>query len=267
MPERSFGRSVRYRRTKLGLSQSQLGELVGRSASSIRSWERDVSTPTDASVLIALSAILDLDQTTLFEKAGVELPEEESHPTVEQALASLAPLPFAEPELEQSPEVLLTLEDEDPSVSIEEDGSIVVEPAPGPFEEDEPELDADSELEAEVREHLEAAAVVRAPLREPDEEFETFKPRPIPVGVADVRRNPEPAFVAPPEQFLMTAPTPPVVEPSYMEDSEQRQLYRVRTLATVVLIVGLVVVFLWSMSNAVDALGEWWESFFGGLRF
>jgi transcriptional regulator with XRE-family HTH domain len=33
MPERSFGRTVRYRRTKLGLSQAKLAELVGRSAS------------------------------------------------------------------------------------------------------------------------------------------------------------------------------------------------------------------------------------------
>jgi hypothetical protein len=79
-------------------------------------------------------------------------------------------------------------------------------------------------------------------------------------------RTPDPAFVTPPEPFLITTPTPPVVEPSYMEDSEQRQLYRVRTLATIVLAVGLVVVFLWSMSNAVDAFGDWWESFFGSLR-
>ncbi len=86
-------------------------------------------------------------------------------------------------------------------------------------------------------------------------------------GQTEMRRNnPEPAFVAPPEPYFMTAPTPPVVEPSYMEDTEQRQLYRVRLLATIVLIVALVVVFLWSSSNALDAIGEWWDSFFGGLR-
>ena len=32
MPERSFGRTIRYRRTKLGISQAKLGDLVGRSA-------------------------------------------------------------------------------------------------------------------------------------------------------------------------------------------------------------------------------------------
>lgn len=64
----------------------------------------------------------------------------------------------------------------------------------------------------------------------------------------------------------MTTPSPPFVEPSYMEDSEQRQLYRVRNLATVVLFVGLVIVLLWSLSNTLEAFGEWWNDFFGSLR-
>jgi hypothetical protein len=51
-----------------------------------------------------------------------------------------------------------------------------------------------------------------------------------------------------------------------MEDSEQRQLYRVRNLATVVLFVGLVIVLLWSLSNTLEAFGEWWSDFFGSLR-
>jgi hypothetical protein len=72
--------------------------------------------------------------------------------------------------------------------------------------------------------------------------------------------------VSPPEPFLITAPTPPAVEPSYMEDNQQRQLYRVRNLATIVLVVALIVVFLWSLSNAIDAFGTWWEDFFGSLR-
>jgi hypothetical protein len=238
-----------------------------------------VSTPTDASVLIALSAILDIDQGMLFEKAGVEMPAEENQPTVEQALASLAPLPLEESgsgpidvidadpvvQPEPTPPGVLVSAEPDTSISLESDGSIVVEPAPGPYvEEPETDLDADYELEAEVREHLEAAA--RLPSREPDEESETFNLRPMPVGAAAMRSTPDPAFVTPPEPFLITTPTPPVVEPSYMEDREQRQLYRVRTLATIVLAVGLVVVFLWSMSNAVDAFGDWWESFFGSLR-
>jgi hypothetical protein len=57
-----------------------------------------------------------------------------------------------------------------------------------------------------------------------------------------------------------------MVEPSYMEDSSQRQLYRVRNLATVVLLVALVIILLWAFSSTIDALGSWWDDFFSTLR-
>ncbi|HXV72656.1 MAG TPA: helix-turn-helix domain-containing protein, partial [Acidimicrobiia bacterium] len=92
MPERSFGRTVRYRRTKLGLSQSKLGELVGRSTATIRSWEKDDSRPTDPDVLATLAAILGVSERQLFDKAEVDRPQEvDDSPTVEQALATLRP--------------------------------------------------------------------------------------------------------------------------------------------------------------------------------
>lgn len=254
MPERSFGRTVRYRRTKIGLSQAQLGELVGRSASSIRSWERDVSTPTDPSVITALSAILDIDSRALFDKAGVPVPAEKTHATVEEALASLAPLPLEEP-IEEDVEP-------DP-VLLPSDG-----PAHGEREL-EPALDADLELEAEVREHLgdqdEPEGEQKA-AREPDPDLESFSIRPEPVGVAEVSNaSDSPAFVSPPEPFVITAPTPPVAEPSYMEDTNQRQVYRVRNLATVVFVVALFIILLWSLSNTLDAVGDWWDEFFRTL--
>jgi hypothetical protein len=198
-------------------------------------------------VLFALSAILDLDQEALFEKAGVEVPSEETQPTVEEAFASLAPLPIENPLAEPEP--------------VENSGP--TEPPP------ETELDADYELEAEVREHLDEAArdTLEPPRKwEPEPVHETFSLSPQPVGATAMRTTPEPAFISPPEPFQFTQPTPPVLEPSYMEDSEQRQLYRVRNLATVVLFVGLVIVLLWSLSNTVEALGTWWDDFFGSLR-
>ena len=256
MPERSFGRTVRYRRTKIGLSQAQLGELVGRSASSIRSWERDVSTPTDPSVITALSAILDIDVRALFDKAGVPQPEEEAHTTVEQELASLAPLPLEEP-IEEVVEADPVVVPSEPEIGADE-----VEPVP----------DADFELEAEVHEHLdERPEPTPEPeperAREPMPEHESFSPRPEPVGVAEMKPTSEPAaFVTPPEPYVITAPIPPLVEPSYMEDAGQRQLYRVRNLATVVLVVALVIVLLWSLSNTVEAVGDWWDEFIRTLR-
>lgn len=255
MPERTFGRTIRYRRTKLGLSQAKLGELVGRSAAAIRSWERDASTPTDAGVVFALAAVLDLDERHLFEKAGLELPPRESRPTVEEALASLNPI--REPGGEgpaaggRLGEELRVAEPDEEETS---DAGLVETPEP----------DLDSGLEAEVGEPSDAEAEEAG---EPEAGFEPFPLQPDPRPATDTMPPPtEPAFAAPPEPFQITAPTPPVVEPSYLEDAGQRQLYRVRNLATLVLVVALIVVFLWSLNNALDALGAWWEAFFSNLR-
>ena len=81
-----------------------------------------------------------------------------------------------------------------------------------------------------------------------------------------MRNSNEPAYINPPEPYLITTPTPPVVEPSYVEDEGQRQMYRVRNLATVVLIVALAIILLWSLSNAVEAVGTWWDEFINTLR-
>ena len=127
MPERTFGRTVRYRRTKLGLSQAQLGELVGRSPSTVRSWERDKSAPNETGVLHALSAILGIDERSLFEKAGQEPPPDvDTSPTLEESLASLRPQIEVE-EVQPEPE---EPEPEEPSFDMgTEDEPLRAEPA------------------------------------------------------------------------------------------------------------------------------------------
>ncbi|MEX1126737.1 MAG: helix-turn-helix domain-containing protein [Acidimicrobiia bacterium] len=252
MPERSFGRTIRYRRTKLGLSQAKLGELVGRSATTIRAWERDSSLPNDGSVITALSAVLDVDRRSLFEKAGLEVPVQETSPTMEEAFASLA----AEPRPTQ---VLL-----DP------------EPAPSPLvDETEPDIELDLESETEPETGADTTAEPSEDLKPIEEPYPVWEPifpeetlvRSIPVASTVVTPYlPAPAFIEPPDPFVMVAATPPMVEPSYMEDTTQRQLYRVRNLATVVLLVGMGIVLLWALSSTFDAFGSWWENFIGTLK-
>ena len=212
MPKRSFGRTVRYRRTRLGLSQARLGELVGRSPSTIKSWERDVSVPSDPNVIATLSAVLDFDERSLFEKAGLPPPqhEEVAEQTMEQALATLAPEELSQP--------------------------LVVVPSPP------------TEL---------------GPEDEPSSEVASLEP----VLDSDQTSRPiEPFYAYSTEQLLNATPPPPNAELSYMEDRGQRQLYRVRNLATIVILVGLVVVLLWSYTNAFDSFSAWWDDFFGSLR-
>jgi transcriptional regulator with XRE-family HTH domain len=204
---------VRYRRTKLGLSQAQLGDLVGRSASTVKSWERDASVPTDSDVVNTLSTVLDFDVRALFDKAGLETPEEIEieDPTVEQALASLAP--------EESVKPLIVVPDQEVEVAIDE---------------------------------------------EPDEEETVLEDQPDLESVGPI----EPIYTYSTEALLTTTQTQaqPQVEPSYLEDRSQRQFYRVRNLATIVILVALGVVILWSYTNAFDAFSAWWDDFWGSLR-
>lgn len=203
MPERSFGRTVRYRRTKLGLSQTRLADLVGRSPSTIRSWESDRSTPNDPGVLFTLAAILGTDERMLFDKAGLEMPVVmESSPTMEQALASLAPGADPEPD--------------PPEDTSSEDAAVPSAAVPTP-----------------------PAAVRRLkPLSDPESTTST----------------------------VTTLVAVPAEELSYIEDPGQRQMYRVRTLASVVGLVALAVTLLWAAGEGLQSLGEWWNEFFSGLR-
>lgn len=221
MPERSFGRTVRYRRTKIGLSQAKLGDLVGRSASTVRSWERDASTPSDSEVIDALAAVLAIDPRILYEKAGMAVPDVESSPTVEQALASLRPETAVESP-EETPDDALGAVPEPVAVARAVTDPVVTEPPPRP----------------------------------------TLPPKPTPAPY----QPPEPAFRSPRDRLVINPATPPLTEPSYIEDDSQKQLYRVRNLATVVLLVALVIVLIWAAANAFGALGDWWDEFLSELR-
>lgn len=212
------------------MSQSQLAELVGRSISTIRSWERDKSRPNDPQVLSALAAILGIDERQLFEKADVDLPEVvETGATLEQTFATLS--------IEEVPVG-------DEAVASGTDP----EPAPGPA--------------------VVSVERFRLDLVEVGDRFEDDGSREVVqvrekilVGAVD-----GPAFLAPPDPYVQTPLTPTVADLSYVEDDSQRQLYRVRNLATLVAVVALIVTFIWALGEGIGALGDWWDDFFGNLR-
>lgn len=240
MPERSFGRTIRYRRTKMGLSQTKLGELVGRSASAIRSWERDNSVPNDESVIEALAAVLDLDRGLLYSRAGMEIVPHETSPTVEEALATLSPAATI-PSQAAEPLTIDEEADDETDSSADEDSAAIDE----------------SPVESVAEQWL--RPMPEAPTPEPDPMWPTPPPsRPV--------ATPPPGYVAPKASLVYAAARPPTIEPSYIEDGNQRQIYRIRNLATMVLIVALVVVLVWAMGNAWDSFSSWWDDFFGQLR-
>ena len=80
----SFGKEIYARRTEIGMSQGRLAELVGRSTSTVRAWEKGKTSPSPAS-LDALRAILGLsdhDEETVMEavldSGGEDIRDEES---------------------------------------------------------------------------------------------------------------------------------------------------------------------------------------------
>lgn len=240
MGDESFARLIKRRRDALGFTQARLAELVGRSPSTIRNWERGNSTPSERSDAVALAAVLGLDEREVLEGAGFPAAADSAHQTVEQGYASLAPETFPPPS----------------SPPAEEEESVAAVPAseeiPGAEEvEPRPTIDDESASGGDTDEDSVELEV-----------FELGTPPPEADMPPDSIEERRPARAAPPT-VLEAAP---VGEPSYLEDPEERQRYRVRAVATAAAVVALLIILLWSFGRATDALGTLWEEFVGLLE-
>lgn len=83
MAEHTFGDLIRERRSQLGLTQARVAELVGRSPSTVRSWERGRTIPGDHETLAAVAAVLgisDAELDPLFDDVAAGTPAEEPPP-------------------------------------------------------------------------------------------------------------------------------------------------------------------------------------------
>ena len=374
MGEREFARAIRRRRDILGLSQARLGVLVGRSASTIRNWERGRSLPSTQADVRTLAAVLGVDERKLMADAGFDVatddvpPSTETRPTMEQVYASLSTAELErleidtggeaeaiEPEEAEAPdEVPLDEEvppdevppdetpaDDPPALSDDEpvrpdvpaselvpEGAdeLVDEPVEEPVEEpaEEPAEEPPAVEEAPISEEPVPAdvedpipaAVVEASAREEPTPVDAEDSFPGAVEEADAEEEVsapptepdppawEPQFeaapddvVAPEEPWVADAGVPPSLdwarpdgpapsgtsrrlgraapptvlerapagELSYLEDPQERQRYRLRALVTAALVVGLVIVLLWSFDRATDILGSLWDDITGML--
>lgn len=252
MGEQSLGRMIRRRRESLGFSQARLGELVGRSASTIRNWERGKSTPAAPADAVALAAVLGLEEHRVVEAAGFETGDVETHETVEQAYASLSP---------------------QRSGKREESGGVGPVSPHRAIEFPEGKERGPSRA-AEPDRPAEEAAVSPGPETiDPPVRWESVSPRPEPPRARPVRAIEQALQPAADEEREVARAAPPTVleaagpeEPSYLEDPEERQRYRTRAIATAAVVLFLVIVFLWSFDRAVDALGTMWNDFMGMLE-
>ena len=85
----SLGELISSQRAALGLTQARLAELVGRSPSTIRSWERDRTAPADRASVAALAAVLGLTED---EMAAAILGPTESPPAAPAPAPTPAPV-------------------------------------------------------------------------------------------------------------------------------------------------------------------------------
>lgn len=62
---REWGKNIRRSRQAMGLTQTQLAELVGVRQSSVAKWERGINTPRDHQK-VAIASALHIDVRMLF---------------------------------------------------------------------------------------------------------------------------------------------------------------------------------------------------------
>jgi transcriptional regulator with XRE-family HTH domain len=248
-----FGGLIKEARERLGLSPHRVAELIGRAPGTVKAWERGRTVPNDPFVITSLAAVLAINEPKLFNAAGLPLPGVTPTPTIEQELASIAPVrqtPVPSPAGEsgllagrRSPDVVHgdqpSNEHEPPSVS---ETTEVVEKAPPPA------LDPDQSAGSEF--FQKSVEPIRKWWSSRGERSDVESARPG-------RVRPEPRTIPVRPAAISTG--------SYMDDPEERWSYRLRAFWTAAGMAGLGILLLWSGSRAWQALGDTWEALLSGL--
>ncbi len=248
---------IRSRRIMLGLSQARLAELVGRTATTVRRWERgEVAPPED--VLDQLAAALDVAPEQL-----QPLPPPARSSVVVGGPASPAP-----PTRAPRPPT-------DRAAPTRPGTAPATRPAPPPGPALPPAGDTTTDAPGgEPWIHFDAE-----PTPPPDPQpapppapGPSAKPVPAASGpAAPVATAPRPAPAAPPADPDATAAVPPPRRPvarqpvaparSYLEDPKQRLLYGFRLTLAVVALGVMAVIGVWALGELFGALDEVLEFF------
>lgn len=232
-----FGGLIRDARQRLGLSPGRVADLIGRASGTVRAWERGRTVPHDPVVVTSLAAVLAIDETELFEAAGLAPPGVAPHRTIEQELASIAPHP--DPQIDEEP-------------TAQRAGVITGEHPVAPAEE---VIDPDAEQEAAMTAFFGKAVESIKQIQWPsfDRSDRTAPTRTTTQAAPRVAAQP------------WTTTQQRQLPASYMEDAEERWSYRLRAVWTAAALGALVIVLLWAGGNLLQAFGDAWHSVLSGL--
>lgn len=223
-----FGTLVAEHRERLGLSTSRLAELVGRAPSSVRSWERGSSVPDDAVVVSSLAAVLGIEESALFEAAGLTLPRRSMPASLEDTFSSIAPsADTRQVDVEQMPDQpMAAARHARTSAESKLDGKESV------LDKFRSALEVVTGNDATSADRSTSRAAVRSP---------------VATGSS------------------ITTGRKPMNALSYMEDVEERWSYRLRAILTVAGVGLLVIVLGWAASELLAAVGDVWDALTAGL--
>ena len=248
-----FGGLIKEARQRLGLSPHRVAELIGRAPGTVKAWERGRTVPSDPFVLTSLAAVLAINESKLFHIAGLPLPGVVASPTIEQELASIAPVrQMPAPPLPPS----------DPSLVAGRGlASVVRDEALGA--EYEPQRAAEKTQAVDPQ-------PPQQPEPEPSPGSDFFQKGADPTkkswsSLGERSREPSPPDRVRPEPKAI--PIRPAVIPtgSYMDDPDQRWSYRLRAFWTTAGMAGLGIMLLWSGSRAWQAFSDAWDALLSGL--
>ena len=241
----SFGAFVRRAREQAGLTQSRLAQLIGKSPTTIRSWEHGRTHPADPGAVTAMAAVLGLDENELLGQAGFE----DSATAAGSRTGGLAPeedsrLTATEPKSPGRASPILT-----DLLAVFDGRGRVADPV---------EADAPPPIQKEPA----AITVVPATAPEP--------PAPdIPVEKpAQDARGPRTRIVVtqqPTHGTSLGNSNGYVGALSYVEDDTEKDFYRRRGAITAVVLIFMVVVVWWAFGRTGGAIADLIEGIVGSL--
>jgi transcriptional regulator with XRE-family HTH domain len=265
----SFPRLVERGRLATGLSYQRIGQLVGRSPSTVRDWERGRSAPNDPEIVVSLAAVLALPEDELLASLDLERPAAPPTGTFED----LAPDDDEEDEMLEGSSVGRVAHDApdgaapSEAVVVAGSGEVAAEEVLDRTETSPPDTRSVPRGEPPVEVPAADEPGIEAPPSPPApstvERFTLPESMDVTAPESAGHRLPSAVHAAVPASRVAArtpipprpaVPSPPTVEPSYLEDEREVTTYRIRAVLTVVVGIILLLILEWALHGAGSSL-------------